>query len=288
LLYHLVTLIFINYIGGLPAFIVGLVCVRGFLSIGKAEVIAVLAVVSPFLWSAVKTLVGLVRYLRKHSPEALMSTLTGANLIAVLACLLSGKNFRLILREATSLANVRSRMRRILMRALYRYADKIIVLTDVIKDEMVSDVNLPVEKTTVIGNPVDCERIRELSYLSDSDENICELRPYVVVVGRLVETKDLFTVIEAFARISHECLLNLVIIGEGVQKSSLEQFSHELGVNVRVFFLGSRSNPYQWIRCAEVFVLSSKWEGYPNVLLEAMCFSRPIVATKVSGVSGIA
>jgi glycosyltransferase involved in cell wall biosynthesis len=234
----------------------------------------------PPWWSALKTLVGLVRYLRGSSPKAMMSTLTGANLITVLARMIANNSFHLVLREATSLSNIKSKTRFALVRLLYRYADKVVVLTGTVKDEMVTTMRLSEEKVVVIGNPVDCVRIRKLSDPSGINESINVYSPYALVVGRLVEPKDHFTVIDAIARVGDKRGLNLVIIGEGSQKTLLQKYSQERGVSDCVHFLGIQSNPYPWIRYAKVFVLSSKWEGYPNVLLEAMCFGKPIVATK--------
>ena len=73
--------------------------------------------------------------------------------------------------------------------------------------------------------------------------------------------------------------MDLVIIGDGPQKSELHNLAVSLKIDSRVHILGIRSNPYCWLKQADLFVLSSRWEGYPNVLLEAMSLSRPIVVT---------
>ena len=73
--------------------------------------------------------------------------------------------------------------------------------------------------------------------------------------------------------------LNLVLVGDGPLKSELKGLAQTLGIEDRVHFVGLQSNPYPWIARARVFVLSSSWEGYPNVLLEAQSLGIPIVAT---------
>lgn len=234
----------------------------------------------PTWLSAVKTLVSLTQYLRATSPDVLVATLTGANLAVLVARIFSRKKFRLIIREAATLANVKSGIRLKFMRLLYLKADKIIVLTEFMKHELVASLKLPDENVTVIGNPIDSERIR----LQASDPVISqyarEKTPYAIVIGRLEEQKDIFTAIRAVADVNNKKLLNLVVIGEGQQRGDLLKLAQTLSISNRIFDLGYQSNPYPWIRQAEVYILSSKWEGYPNVLLEAMALGCPIVATE--------
>ncbi|MCU7927341.1 MAG: glycosyltransferase [Candidatus Thiodiazotropha sp. (ex Dulcina madagascariensis)] len=234
-----------------------------------------------------RTLFSLRLYLRSFPPDIMLSTLTGANLTVLVARLISLRKFRLVIREAATLANVKSGLRLRLMRFLYPLADKVVVLTEFMKDEMVKSLRLPVEKIAVIGNPVDCERIRLLAADSDAGQIVDKVAPFAVVVGRLVEQKDFFTAIHAVARVNDERPLNLVVIGDGPQKEELLALARTLNINERVYCLGFQPNPYPWINQADVFILSSKWEGYPNVLLEAMSLGRPIISTEYDASIGV-
>lgn len=229
------------------------------------------------LWrSGFRTVFSLRRYLRRNPTDSLLSTLTGGNLVALLSWLLAGRPCFLVIREAVSLANIRSRYRKMLLRWFYPLADRVIVLNDVMKSEL-RELGIPVEKLVVINNPVDEARIRSMSVqpLSDLLDS-----PYIIAIGRLVEQKDFVTLIHAFAQLEHCNDLKLVILGEGPQRGMLEQLIDELGLVEKVFLLGLVANPYPWLKSASGFVLSSRWEGYPNVLLEAQCFCLPMVVTE--------
>lgn len=230
--------------------------------------------------SALKTVVSLAIYLKNNSPDVIMSTLTGANIITILARMLSNENVRLVVREAASLANMKSRFRLRLMRFLYHRADEVIVLTEFMKDELVNTVGLSDSVISVIGNPIDCRRVLELSDEPSGDYHAVELRPYAIVVGRLAEQKGCFDAIDAFAQIIENQDLNLIFVGDGPQENSLKQYVKQLGITDRVFFLGELNNPFPLLKNAKVHILPSRWEGYPNILLESMCLGKAIVVTE--------
>lgn len=229
---------------------------------------------------ALTTLVGLMSYLRRSKPDVLLVTLTGANLTALVARMLSFRRFRLVIREAASIANVKSHLRFTLMKLLYPLADNIIVLTDHMKNEMLATLGLHADQISVIDNPIDYERIERLAQIKEVIEISSNMRPYVVVVGRLVEQKDIATAIRAVSLVSAKRPCNLVVIGEGPQKDELVMLSETLGISNRVFWLDYQSNPYPWMKQADAVLLTSKWEGYPNILLEAKSLGCPIVTTE--------
>ncbi|MEJ2613264.1 MAG: glycosyltransferase [Candidatus Thiodiazotropha sp.] len=230
--------------------------------------------------SAFRTLICLISYLKKSPPDSLLSTLTGANLIAILARMISSRKVRLVVREAASLTNVKSRLRLKMMRLLYRYADEVIVLTDFMKKELVHSVGLSSGAISVIGNPIDCERINKLSDLRDEEQLIDELSPYVIVVGRLEEQKGCFDAIDAFVKFAEEQDHNLILIGDGSQREAIENHIKYKNMDNRIFLLGKLNNPFPWIKKSKLHVISSRWEGYPNILLESMCLGKSIVVTE--------
>lgn len=235
------------------------------------------------LWRlGLRTVFQLTRHLRKSPPHVLFSTLTGANITAIVARLLSRQTFRLCIREASTLANVKSKLRLYLMRRLYPLADHMIVLTAHVQKQLSTSFKLTAGKMVVIGNPIDAEKINRLAREPELVLQTQKTAPYAICVGRMAEPKDFSTVIKAIQHINQMRTiypLNLVLVGDGPMKLELQQLTKTLGLEDHVYFAGMQTNPYPWIAGARVFVLSSRWEGYPNVLLEAQCLGIPIVAT---------
>ena len=101
----------------------------------------------------------------------------------------------------------------------------------------------------------------------------------VLSVGRLTEQKDFETLIRAFALLRSRRACRLVILGEGALRERLERLVTELGLHGAVLLPGFMANPFAWMRTSRVFVMSSAWEGFGNVLVEAMASGTPVVAT---------
>ncbi len=224
------------------------------------------------------TLLRLTRELRRSPPEVMLSTLTGANLVALLARLLSRRRFPLVVREAVTLRGGATGPRKLAMRLLYPQADHIVALTAPMAEQLQQSARLAPQRLSIIPNPVDHERIENLSLHDDHRDEIVALQPYVLATGRLVDQKGHAELIRAFTAVPSP--LKCIILGEGPGRSRLEELVARLGLAGRVLLPGVRHNPYPWYRNATGFVLASRWEGYPNALLEAMHFGLPIVATR--------
>lgn len=227
-----------------------------------------------------RTLLALRWHLHNHPPHVLLSTLTGANLVAILARILSGQSFRLVIREAVTLANVRSWLRLQAMRRLYPHADKIIALTGAMKAQLSTTLNLGSTQMEIIGNPLNTERIAQ--QLNDPIEHQRSQihAPYWLAIGRLVAQKDFATLIDAAAQLKEDEGPRIVILGDGPLRHELQAQICQHKLTDRVLLAGFTTNPYPWLANAAGYVLSSRWEGYPNVLLEALHFNLPIVATR--------
>ena len=101
----------------------------------------------------------------------------------------------------------------------------------------------------------------------------------ILAVGRLSAQKDFATLLEAFAKVARARLVRLIVLGEGEERESLSALADELGAASDVDLPGFAQNPYAYMSAADLFVLSSKWEGSPNVLVEAMACGTPVVST---------
>jgi glycosyltransferase involved in cell wall biosynthesis len=229
---------------------------------------------------AIDALVGLVRYLNSERPDCLSSSLTGANLVAVLARQLSRHRTRLVLREANTAMNFRNRFRRWAARMLYRAADQIVAVSKGVAADVAAELGIEPQKIRVIYNPVDIERIRDLAKSTPPHPWFQPGSvPVILGVGRLVPQKDFTTLLRAFSLVRDRIDARLVILGEGPERKALEDAAAKLGLCDHIALPGEVSNPFAYLRRASLFVLSSRWEGMPNVLLQALAVGTPVVAT---------
>ena len=169
---------------------------------------------------------------------------------------------------------------------LYGKPDLIICQTGKMKIELLANVpSINEEQVKVISNPVDYYEIRELSEKKIGVDPCFDNE--IVCVGRLVPQKDYPTLLRAFSKLEDNKLL-LRIIGGGYELMNLKAFVKDLKLEDRVIFAGHVDNPAPFMKNAKLCVLSSKLEGYPNVLLEMMCVAKRVVATECTdGISSL-
>lgn len=233
------------------------------------------------------SLPALIRYLRRYKPESLLSAMFHANIVAVWAVKLVKVPTRVVVSEHTTLSesvkrsrNLRDRLVPALAALAYRRADNIIAVSNGVADDLSTTLNLPRQAVQVIYNPVVDEELlakakAKLDHPWFKDGKV----PVILSVGRLVKEKDYGTLIRAFEIVQKTRPSRLIILGEGDKRSELEQLVKELGLTKQVSMPGFVSNPYAYMSQARVFVLSSKSEALPTVLIEAMACGVPLVAT---------
>ncbi len=236
----------------------------------------------------ITAVIPLLLYLRRARPHALMSSLMHSNVVASLAITLDGRKTRLLLREANTLGaggrNI-SIKHYVLMKMVgwaYRRADALVAVSQGVLDQMVRVLRLParVEKQVIL-NPVVEETLRSRYHLPVSPAWPWEDGlPVLLGVGRLVPAKDFSTLLEAFTLVNRVRPSRLIILGEGPERDALQVQAQRLGVSDSVWLPGFVENPFAHMRNASVFVLSSRLEGLPNVLIQAMACETPVVATR--------
>ncbi|MXS84839.1 glycosyltransferase [Nitrosomonas sp. HPC101] len=233
------------------------------------------------------SLPGLVRYLRRERPQAMLSALNHANVIAVVARMLAGVPVRLVVSERNNVSlsgssskNLRSRVVLYMMRWAYRKADGVTAVSRGVADDLANTINLPRDRISVIFNPVVTPELIEKSRMPLEHPWLGEGKPPVILgVGRLTPQKDFSILIRAFARVRAEYDCRLVILGEGELRGELEQLVTSLGIQDSVQLPGFAENPFAWMSRVQLFVLSSRWEGLPNVLIQAMACGAAVVST---------
>lgn len=155
--------------------------------------------------------------------------------------------------------------------------DKVIVISDEMKKEAIEMFPFLEKKLVRIYNSFNFDEIYKLA--NESIDKDLEGQ-YILAIGRLEETqKDFTTLIKAYSKICNEVEENLYIIGDGRHREQLESLTKDLKIENRVKFLGFRTNPYPYLKRANLFVHSSKFEGFGLVILEAMILGKMVIAT---------
>jgi glycosyltransferase involved in cell wall biosynthesis len=238
-----------------------------------------------------KSLPGLVRYLKAERPDTLFSTLNQANLIAILARKLSGVDMRLVVREANALWKsvqhypfLKRYLTPYLIGRLYPCADSVVAISNGVAKDLLALGTISRQRLHVIYNPVITNKMRD-QYLEAGDHDwfIDEEVPVILSVGRLTKQKDFSTLIRAFKILRDRSKARLVILGEGEKRRTLEKLVRCLGLEEDVQMPGFFSNPLPYMAKASVFVSSSAWEGFGNVIVEALAAGTQVVATLCPG-----
>ena len=228
---------------------------------------------------------GLVRFLRTRRPDVLVSSLDHNNIAALLAKCFSRTGTRLVMCQHNALSaetalGWKYRLVPILYRLLHRVADGIVAVSNGVADDLSATAGIARRRITTIYNPVIGPGFQERAapppetrWLGDRS------RPTLVFAGRLTEQKDPRTLLEAFALLLPFVPARLLILGDGPLRAELEETARELGLSGSVSFAGFQSNPLPWISQASALVLSSRYEGLGNVIVEALALGTPVVAT---------
>jgi len=222
--------------------------------------------------------------LRKIQPDILLSAFT-CNLMAVLAQRFMKNSLRVVISEHSTPSlylPLSSTAGTVLwmMRRLYPKADRIVAVSQGVAEDLIALLNLLPEKVTVIYNPIVTPELFEQAQKPISHPWLEQNRvPVILAIGRLTKAKDYPTLFRAFSLVRQVRPTKLLILGEGEERANLERLAVELGIQNDVSMPGFVDNPFAFMAKASVFVLSSAWEGFGNVLVEALACGCPVVAT---------
>ena len=237
-----------------------------------------------------KYLPKLISYLREKRPKTLLAAVHKAPEIAIIAKYLAMVSTRVVISEQTNLSldikignplgnQMKSNLIPIAIRFLYPFAC-ITAASNGVALDLATTAKLPLESIEVIYNPVITPQLSQKSQESVDHPWFAPGEPPVVLgVGRLEQQKDFPTLIHAFAKVRQMQTAKLVILGSGREEKKLLSLVNELELSEDVAILGFVDNPYAYMAKSAIFVLSSAWEGFGNVVAEALAAGAPVVST---------
>lgn len=241
-------------------------------------------------WKSEKDYPGLIWKLKKEidswSPDIIIGWSTLTNLAVVLAYKISRRTCKVVLCERSIVsetvlyANMAKRfLIKKLIKWLYPMADVIACNSASASEDLIHAFSINLKKVVVVPNPVDTEMVK--SKIADEPEEFKKItRPVMLCVSRLSPEKGIIDLLETIALKMKDVKGSFVIIGDGPMKDDCLARIDKYGLKDRVFLLGYRHEPYNYMHHADLLILPSRHEGFPNVVLEGMAAGTAVVATE--------
>lgn len=220
--------------------------------------------------------------IKKYKLTVLLSFLENANFVNLLTWIPHSVKRIVSVRVSISRKHqYYSLVERLLIKKLYNRADTIICPSEGIGKELIKQYSIKKEKINVINNPCDIGQIQEkMNHSLSRLHKIILNQSIIITVGRLQKQKGHWHLIRAMKKVnSIYPEAQLVIIGEGCLHNYYLKLIKEMNLEDRIFLVGFKKNPFKFIKASDVFVLPSIFEGFPNVLIEAMACGIPVIAT---------
>lgn len=230
---------------------------------------------------------GLRRLIRSLTPGILVSSEASLNLCTLTAAHTLPRQARpkLLLREvgSPSIAQYRdpyfqNRIAYRILRRFYRFADRIVTLTegarrDLVRNFAVPDETIAVMLTNAVVPPATLQRLAQWDGETGREDDL------IVCIGRLSPEKDQATLIRAMSVLPASLRWRLAIVGDGPERPALEALSRSLGLTDRIVFIGEVADPFSFVMRARLAVCSSIYEGLGNAVIEALACGTPVVST---------
>lgn len=230
---------------------------------------------------------GLRSVIKKYRPDLIMTVLFNSSMIASLYCQYFRDSTPLCLSDHNTLSIEVPRLYpsvdMVLTEMVLRRADRYVAVSKGVMDDLITVFGFPCKLIDVIYNGIDFDQIKveaARSHPVDLPIDILEKRcPLIVSVGRLTAQKGQNLLLKAFRLVLDKVESRLVILGEGENLDALQQLAADLRIKDKVLFLGWRRDLFPILFRCDVFALSSLYEAFPMVLLEAMALGLPVVAS---------
>ena len=236
---------------------------------------------------ALRSIGDLIRLVNKTRPNVVFVNLSHVNLlISIFRSMLPAST--VVIARETNVVSMNNREYALpvfwgwLFKLFYNRLDHMICQSEAMRTDLIKNFGVSPQKTSIIGNPTDIGRIRELAgrgTIARNDD--CTIK--MVAVGSLHSRKNF----DGLLRALHLCTaknITLEILGDGPERNRLDAMINDLGLAHRVRLKGFVSNPYPFIGNADALIITSIYEGLPNVVLEALALQTPVISTPAGGV----
>jgi len=228
-----------------------------------------------------KRIIKLKKIKKKYNIDLSISFLDSGNIVNIISkykdkTILSIRNFK-----SKENNGVYSKIYAFMIKKLFNKANKIVSISDLAKEDLINNFNIKRDKIITIYNPYDLDDIdnKQKEKIENEYKKIFE-KPTIITAGRLHYQKAHWSLIKSFYIAKKDIKnLQLVILGKGDLEKDLKKLCKDLNLENSVHFLGYQINPYKYIKNADIFVLSSLYEGFPNALVEAMSCGKPVIST---------
>lgn len=236
---------------------------------------------------AVSAFPKLIKYIREYRPDHVFTTSSNIGYLIILAKKLLPAKYKTYIRCAVPPSEIyqtdlKTRLLNRVISMTYNSADLVIAQTDFSREDLIKSYNLSPDRVRTIRNIVDTEFVNNMA----EDGNAAEFDPdnyNIVAAGALYSVKGFDLLIDAIAPLIQKTNRHLYILGEERYESGYRAMLHEkikkANAEANIHLAGHKSNPYPYFKAADLFVMSSRKEGYPNVVLEALTLDTPVVAT---------
>lgn len=230
-------------------------------------------------------IIKIIKTIKQIKPDIVFSTLSYLNILIAMIRPLLSKNIVFIARESNTVSVKNKREKHpfifdLLYKIFYNNFDQIVSQSEYMKKDLIDNYNIMIEKIEVIYNPVNITRIEVLA--NKNATNLYNSDKFnLLAVGRLDYQKGFDLLIEAMKKLDNR--FHLTIVGEGEKEGKLKYLAESFDVKEKVTFAGFQSNPYIYMMHADLYILSSRYEGLPNVVLEANTCGTPVVAFNCPG-----
>ena len=217
----------------------------------------------------------IIKLLKRKKYHFIISTFPHISALILLTKYIGLHNCKIIVRQPNIIeASLTGTLKLFLLKHIYKklikYADAVIVTSNHMLKEAKKNKILE-KKIFFVSNPIDLRKTR------------ANVQPYrikgektkLIFVGRLVYQKGIDRILYLFKKINN---IELLLIGDGIEKQKLQRKVKELKIQRNVKFLGHKKNPFKYIAGADYFILPSRWEGLPNCVIESLALGTPVIA----------
>ncbi len=221
----------------------------------------------------------LQQFVKARNPDLIVSFLYRADFVNILASWMHKKpvivSERVNASSTYNNSSLNAKINKFLIKTLYPQAKMVINVSEGTKEDLVDNFHISKEKQCVIYNPYDSEKIQSLSN-APIDIKL-EKEKTIVAVSRFRPIKNIEMMLRAFAKVKEESCL--VLVGDGSDEAKLHALAEELEIKDKVIFVGGQDNPYKYLSKASIYLSTSRSEGFPNAMVEAMICGCAIIST---------